>query len=263
MSNPYLPPEMLDHTVDLLHDDPATLRRCCLVAKPWIPRTRKYLFANMVFRNIKDVRLWKKIFPDPANSPAGYAKTLYIGSHIVADPEVDGWIRGFSHVEHLKLYSHGQRLFPGGLSPFAPFHGFSPVIKSLTVVFAVLPPSWIFDLIISFPLIENLGVVVQERYAYNDDGSGEDEMAIATQPSNPPTFTGSLLLNLINGMGPFARRLLSLPGGIHCRDLTLAWAHDEDRLATMALVEECSHTLETLDITCYLYGTSSRHLCPH
>jgi hypothetical protein len=50
-------------------------------------------------------------------------------------------------------------------------------------------------------------------------------------------------------MEPFTRRLLSLPGGIHFRKLTLKWLYEEDLLTATALVEECSHTLESLDIT--------------
>ena len=112
MSNPYLPPEMLDHIVDLLHKDSEALTQCCPVSKSWIPRTRKHLFADVRFHEIEDVQSWKKIFPDPTNSPAYYTKTLYIGPHIVADPEVDGWIREFSRVEQLEVRSPGQRLFP-------------------------------------------------------------------------------------------------------------------------------------------------------
>ena len=46
MPNPYLPQETLDYIVDLLHDEPETLRERCLLSKPWIPRTRKHLFAD-------------------------------------------------------------------------------------------------------------------------------------------------------------------------------------------------------------------------
>jgi len=38
-SNPYLPPEILDYIVDLLHNSPNALKECCLVSKSWIPRT--------------------------------------------------------------------------------------------------------------------------------------------------------------------------------------------------------------------------------
>ena len=85
-------------------------------------------------------------------------------------------------------------------------------------------------------------------------------MPTATQPPSLPTFTGFLELYLMGGMGPFVRRLLSPPGGIHFRKLTLTWCHEADHLSTTALAEGCSHTLETLDIDWNLPGTSTRHL---
>ena len=47
MPNPHLPPETLDNIVGLLHDKPGALKECCLVSKPWVPRTRKHLFAEI------------------------------------------------------------------------------------------------------------------------------------------------------------------------------------------------------------------------
>jgi hypothetical protein len=52
------------------------------------------------------------------------------------------------------------------------------------------------------------------------------------------------------------RRLLSLPGGIHFRKLTLTWSDEQDLSLAMALVEKCSHTLESLNVTCNPLGTS-------
>jgi hypothetical protein len=141
----------------------------------------------MGFYFIEDVRSWNETFPDPANSPACYAKTLYIGSHVSAtDPEVGGWIRGFSRVERLEMRNQG--LFIDRSASFAPFHGFSPSVKSFRMTFAVLPRPWLFNLIFSFPLIEDLAVTTHaDRWPGNHDGSG-GETPIATQPSIPPMF---------------------------------------------------------------------------
>ena len=59
-------------------------------------------------------------------------------------------------------------------------------------------------------------------------------------------------------MGPLARRLLSLPGGIHFRKLTLTLVCEEDLLSSTALVEGCDKTLEYLDISCEHLGVSIR-----
>ena len=79
MTKHYLLPEILDYTIDLLHDEPETLKRCCLVSKSWVPRTRKHLFAHIKFRTATDLGLWKKTFPDVANSLAYHTRTLIVG----------------------------------------------------------------------------------------------------------------------------------------------------------------------------------------
>ncbi|KAF9642569.1 hypothetical protein BDM02DRAFT_3078319, partial [Thelephora ganbajun] len=61
MSNPHqvhLPPEIFDYIVDFLHDTPETLKQCCLVSKSWVPRTRKYLFADIEFFTESDLEAW-------------------------------------------------------------------------------------------------------------------------------------------------------------------------------------------------------------
>ena len=41
-----LPPETLDSILNIIHDEPKTLRNSCIAAKSWIPRTTKHLFAE-------------------------------------------------------------------------------------------------------------------------------------------------------------------------------------------------------------------------
>ena len=264
MSNPRLPVELLDHVVDLLHDTEDALRNCCLVSKSWIPRTRKHLFAHIKIRYEDNLKSWKEAFPDPSTSPAHYAEALSIGcSHAVtaADAEPGGWITGFSRVVHFDVT--GQGLF-FGLSkiPLTSFHGFSPVVKSLHVDFDLLPSSRILNLALSFPLLEDLTVIVHLNggFADRDDFDG---LSATDQLSNPPIFTGSLGLFIKRGMELIARRLLSLPGGIHFRKLALGWFREEDLSLTVALVEGCSSTLESLHLTCGLGGTFIRCLRMH
>jgi hypothetical protein len=263
MSNPHLPSEMLDHIVGHLHDAEDALRNCCLVSKSWIPRTRKYLFADVKFPTEERLRSWEETFPDPSTSPAHYTKTLLVGCPRVstaADVEASSWIRGFSRVVHLEVGRQGS--FASGLSSLTPFHGFSLFIKSLRMTFAVPTSLRLINFIVSFPLLEDLAVVASYspliRQGDYSEGNG---VPTAPQPSCPPMLTGSLELYLKGGMEPFARRLLSLPGGIHFRELNLTCHRDGDPLMVMALVEACSHTLESLKIS-DLYRTSVQHLRP-
>ena len=75
---PYLPPETLDYTVDFLYDKPEAPKECCLVSKSWIPRTREHLPADIKFRSVHDLGVWKKTFPDHSSSPAYHTRTLLV-----------------------------------------------------------------------------------------------------------------------------------------------------------------------------------------
>jgi len=258
MSNPHLPPEILDHIVDLLHDDPDSLEKCCLVSKSWIPRTRKHIFAHIKFDTEEDLESWKAIFPDPSTSPAHYANTLYVGCPHLVTP-ADSWIRGFSRVVELELATYDTYADESAISLIS-FHGLSLVIKSLRVDFNILPPSRILNLILSFPLLEDL--TLTSTGTPTDSGDGPDVLPTAIQPSNPPTFTGSLVLNLEGGTIPIARWLLTLPGGLHFRKFTSTWRHGGGLLLTMALVEECSYTLESLDVSGFLPGMLVHSMSP-
>ena len=260
MTTPHLPAEILDHIVDNLHDAERALKNCCLVSKSWIPRTRKHLFADIALITRDDLALWKETFPDPSSSPACYAKILSIHCPYAiagADVETGGWIRGFSRVEHLRVggYKAVNGMHADETKNFlVPLHGFSPAVKSLHVDFIACPSSQILDLILSFPLIEDLTVINSQDVSTHDLGDLDGPL-IAVQPSNLPAFTGSLELSQ-GGMNPISQRLLTLPGGIHFRELHLTWFHDVDLPLTTGLVEGCSSTLEFLDIACSFHGTS-------
>jgi hypothetical protein len=265
MPNPRLPAEILDHIVDHLHDTKYTLRNCCLVSKSWIPRARRHLFADIKFHLTKDLELWKKAFPDPSTSPAHYAEALLVRCPEIvtaADAEAGGWTTAFSRVVHLWLQSWA--LGSTSSAPFAPFHRLSPVVKSLYVEIDTLESPHIFDLILSFPLLEDLTMNIHYKALIEDD-DGPDWPLTSAQRSSPPMFTGSLKLSLMGGVKRVIHWLLSLPGGIHFRKLIWGWTHEEHLPLVMALMEGCSHTLESLDIirTDPIIGTPIRRLCLH
>ena len=259
--NAYLPPEILDLIADLMHDDPDALKKCCLVSKSWIPRTRRHLFAEITFYTARDMKSWKRVFPGPSISPARYTKSLVVSPHIVGTEgaEAGNWIKGFSRVVHLGVDDKATYVDKSEVSLLF-FHGFSPVVNSLRLQFMVIPSSRIFDLILSFPLLEDLSIVVHDKSI--DDGDDSNKPPAIVHSSNPPILTGSLELCSNGGLEYITRRLLSQPGSIHFRELTSTLFEVGDPSSTTALVEECSHTIETLEISCYL-RTSIRYYCPH
>jgi hypothetical protein len=228
-----LPPEILDLILDHVRYERTTLKACCVVSKPWIQRTRRYLFARVEFHAPRShIKLWKKTFPDPSNSPAHHTRHLSIyGLSVVtaADADMGGWIRAFHNVVHLYLQPFGSE---GHQVSLVPFHGFSPNLRSLRLTFT---SSEVLDLICSFPLLEDLALA--------PFGSGSD---VWNTPSTSPKLTGSLDLRAFGTIRPVARRLVGLPG-LHFTKITIAYLN-EDVESVTDLVSKCSNTLKYLDI---------------
>lgn len=95
--------------------------------------------------------------------------------------------------------------------------------------------------------------------AYRPGGDDHHGQPAATQPSNPPAFTGTLGIFPEEGMEHIASQLLPLPNGLHFRELQLEWGTEQDLLMTAMLVEGCQSTLEFLNILCTFPGTFIRH----
>lgn len=234
-----LPQEITDHVVDLLHDHPATLKRCSVVSKSWVPRTRSHLFSHVTL-NDWDYARWKTTFPDPANSPGCHVRTLTIDGSL-SGVEESSWVEDFSQVERLFMFLTSHAAF----GRFLPFHTLSPCLRALHV-FTHVPNPQIFNLICSLPLLEDLtlnGLSV-------GNGDGPQIAALSTSPA----LTGTLEA-IVQWTTPTLSLLLHLPGGLHFRKLKL-WAckSEEDICLAADLVTACSDTLECLDVTCSLGG---------
>ena len=264
MPCPPLPPELLDHVVDFLHDSSDALQSCCLVLKSWIPHTRKHIFANIDFQFVEDLQSWKTVFPDPSTSPARYAKTMFTGCPrvLTALAAKEGcWVSAFSRVVDLKMNIVG-RIGENKAISLVPFHRFSPVLKCLDILYSDIPPSKIFKFICSFPLLEDVLLRTLDHSLTERDHS-LTERPIIVQPSSSPVFSGTLTVRHGAEIGPIASRLLSLPGGLRFRRLCLLFCCKADISITTVLVEKCSCTLEFIYVDSRSFGTSVLHLCPH
>ena len=145
------PPEILDHIIDHLHDEPTTLKTCCLVSKSLVPRTRTHIFAHIEFHPLdQSVESWKNIFSDPKSSPAHHTRTLTMCHPYLIKAAHEDMISVFCRVVRLELVGgYGE-----GTPPVA-LHGFSPALRSLHLDSGTLPDWEIFGLICSFPLLED------------------------------------------------------------------------------------------------------------
>jgi len=111
------------------------------------------------------------------------------------DGEPDGWIRGFSRVVKLELVTDGGFIDEPVIN-LIPFHGLSPFIKSLRVHFMFFPPSRTLNLVLSFPLLEDLTLIGGDISLY------DDALPPIIEFPSPPTFAGSLELHREGGTGP-------------------------------------------------------------
>ena len=234
----HLPPEILDLIVDHLHADPETLKTCCLVSKAWIHRTRRYFFKLVKIRS-RSVHKWRENFPDPLNSPARHVRTLSIDlTGLISDADVNTLLT-FRNVSRLDVGTIGRN---DQTLSLVPLHGFCPAVESLRISSSSLPSSKIFDLICSFPILQNFMFVGYPASRLVDGRTWNT-------PSTSPRLTGSLTLRLMKWIGHFIFRLLNLPNGVHFRRIVVSWMVPEDAESTMDLVSRCSDTLECLEIS--------------
>ncbi|KAF9786139.1 hypothetical protein BJ322DRAFT_1210669 [Thelephora terrestris] len=218
MSDPRLPPEILDYIVDFLHNKTWWLKRSCLVAKSWVPRTRKHLFNEIVIVSLNSLEAWWKVFPEPNSSPGHHTRSLFFLSVYFIFPEAAGGsilVRPFPNVVRLVISSTWE-------------------LPALTI-------SRFCELICSLPLLEDVELEADGIEKDGDDGP-------VFQPRASPPLTGTLLLNVSGGMEHVARGLLALSNGIHFRKFFCTWHLEEDHQWVAALVERCSHTLEYFEI---------------
>ena len=172
-----------------------------------------------------------KAFPDPSNSPARHTRFLWISEPLAARSTC---IRSFHCLEELSVDVFGWE--DTREASLVQLRGFSPILKSLYLVQFPIPE--IFNLICSFPLLENFTV----RY-----GRPERDGAEWVAPSTSPKLTGTLLL--MDEIRSVARGLLTLPGGLHFTKIVMM-CPVKDTESMMDLILRCSDTLESLCFDC-------------
>ena len=243
-----LHPEILDLIVELLHNEPETLKACCIVSKAWIYRTRRHLFNQVKFRyQYCHVSSWRETFPDPQNSPAHHTRILsiYLSKPITAADA--NTLLTFFRISHLgvdTLQWHHRKF------SLLLLHSFSPTIRSLHLTFSCPHIPEIFDLICSFPVLEDLSLA-----GY---GSRINSDVAWNAPSTSPRLAGSLELRGGGAMRLVADKLLDLPNGLQFEEFAVQWFIPDGVRAAVILVSRCSKTLRSLKITNYLEGTLLR-----
>ena len=241
MSLPRIPLKLFDDIIDLLHDDPKTLKACCLVSKSWVPRSRKYLFEVVKIKSSKRLKAWKKIFSDPATSPAHHTRSLELyPTHLIAaeDGEDGSWIKSFTKVVRLVWLKNMEAEVLEQITPFVPFPTL-PSVKYLSITCINISSLEVLQLICSFPLLEDLEIASYKLGIDDIDGS-------TPRPSTLALLAGTLTLD--RGVVHAAGLLLHLQAGLRFRKIVLNTRDAEDLAIGMAVVEQCRDTLERIQI---------------
>ena len=225
-------PEIFDLIIEDLCDDPTSLKACCLVSKSWVPRTRTYLFAHIRFHGGRStIRSWTETFPSSPSSPSHHTRDLRIYEPL---PDESTWIHSFNHVENLLVFAFGWGTSETSL---VQLQRLSPTLKSLILIHPSISSTEIFNLVCSFPLLEDLTICRGE--AESDDSNEW------VAPSTSPKFSGAL--HLIEEIRSTALLLLALPDGLHFTKIMVMCSTGDAGLL-MDLVSRCSDTLEFLCI---------------
>ncbi|KAF8478336.1 hypothetical protein JB92DRAFT_3280461 [Gautieria morchelliformis] len=74
-----LPGEMIDQVIDHLHDDPPSLRACCLTCRAWAPSARFHIFHDIVSDAERADGLAEHLETSPHISPL--VRSLTINGH--------------------------------------------------------------------------------------------------------------------------------------------------------------------------------------
>ena len=167
-------------------------------------------------------------FPDPSTSPAHHTRNLVIEG---PPPRESARIRSFHYIEYLLVFAVNWETSETSL---VSLHGLSPTLRSFHLYHYSFQLSEIFNLIYSFPLLEDLTIGCGEGKS-NGDGW--------VAPLTSPKFRGTL--HLIDDIRSTAPLLLILPGGLHFTKIVIQLSVGDAGLM-MDLVSRCSDTLESL-----------------
>ena len=153
--------------------------------------------------------------------------------------DVRAWIHSFRHLVKLTVCTFGWK---DDRVSFILFRGLSPTLKSLSLYCSSAPFPETFNLISSFPLLEDLELKHGDRWR---DIDGRDIPSIPSKPTASSDLEGDYR--------PIGRGPLCLPDGSRLSRIILS-RPVEDTKTVMDFVSKCSDTLESLCVEYVPFG---------
>lgn len=251
-----LPQELVDHIMDMLHDDPNTLNACSLTCKAMFASTRHLIHQTLRVPQWGDLR-WgpsyrysrrddAKVLRSVSGKGEGgllqYTRQVHIRSYCSFTPDTL-----LPHLHHLKSMDRVHTLV------FESYHGpswanhyttyfcyFYPALTSLTLRHPFGPYRLLLKFVLQFPNLENLCL----QWA-RTGGSTQDLMTLAAVGQSPP-LCGHLRLVGADAVVPHLLDLSyehQLPNGINFRSIELSTFLG---YRAQGILRACAATLENL-----------------
>jgi len=253
MSPPYLPQEIRDHVIDLLHDDDETLRSCALVSRSWLRQTQKHIFSEVRIGYYLLMKWCRNISPGE-DGLSSFTRKLEVSHRSPREFEiVMPHLSSFKRVESLMIFDYDcMDLDNEPYLPIAPdkYYGhFGDSLRSLHLLYPSESLGALLPLIYLFPHLESL--TIEGLMA-----AGEEHPAPPSPKSrNPNAFKGKLHLRLLAGNDMhILSKLAKYPLRYDC--VSIAGSSRELGVHFNNLISACSRTLKTLEISQKYTGRS-------
>jgi len=245
MSFPYLPQEIKDQVIDLLHEDDETLRSCALVSRSWHRQSRKHLFAEVRIGYYLLMKWCRNIAPGE-DGLSSFARRLEVSHRSPREFEVVmPHLGSFKRVESLMLSDYDcMDLDNEPYLPIAPdkYYGhFGDSLRSLHMLYPSESLGALLPLIYLFPHLESL--TIEGLMA-----AGEEHPAPPSPISpTPNAFKGELHLRLLAGNDMhILSKLAKYP--LQYDYLSIGGSSRELGPHLNNLISACSRTMKTLDV---------------
>ena len=253
MSLPYLPQEIKDQVIDLLHEDEETLRSCALVSRSWLRQCQKHLFAEVRIGYHLLMKWCRNVAPGE-DGLSSFTRKLYVSHRSPREFEiVMPHLSSFKRVESLVISDYDcMDLDNEPYLPIAPdqYYGhFGESLCSLNLLYPSESLGALLPLIYLFPHLESLTI---EGFM----AAGDEHPAPPSPNSpNPNAFKGKLHLRLLAGNDMhILSKLAKYP--LRYDHVSIGGSSRELGVHFNNLISACSRTMKTLDVSQKYTGRS-------
>ena len=221
--------------MDHLVDDSASLRRCFMAARAFVPSCRRHLFSRIVFRS-HNLPTWKITFPDPSTSPALYTREMRIHLATDASTQLAEYMPYFSNLHDLTLIGgkceNREWITNIGKLPTS--------IRSLTMKFVSVTNVQVLEVMGQLPNLDDFSLCT---FKGGGSPAGAGEILRGR-------YSGKLELRLMEDFhASIVRSLLEIPEGLGFRSVKAFCNTGDDFLVYADLAAARRDTLADLDIS--------------